>query len=127
MSKQSVEYLAEVQAAVKDGRATLEIFGEEHPEGIRVRKACFCPNTGKRKEDDNVFAVAFLDIVEARHCAEKEIEAKQAGLKALDAFVKDLGKAKLVGNGVQGLKQKDIEAILTDLTEKLHEMVPGLP
>jgi hypothetical protein len=46
---------------------------------------------------------------------------------ALDDFVKKLGKAKLVGNGVQGLKQKDIEAILADLTEKLPEMVPGLP
>ena len=123
---QSVEYLAEIAEAVKDGRATLEIFGEEHPEGIRVRKACFCPNTGKRKEEDNVFAVAFLDIVEARHCAEKEIEAKKNGLKELDNFVKGLGKAKLVGNGVRGLKQKDIEALLADLTEKLPEMVPGL-
>ena len=50
-----------------------------------------------------------------------------AGMGALDDFVKKLGKAKLVGNGVQGLKQKDIEAILADLTEKLPEMVPGLP
>jgi hypothetical protein len=33
----------------------------------------------------------------------------------------------LVGDGVQGLKQKDIEGILADLTEKLPEMVPGLP
>jgi hypothetical protein len=49
------------------------------------------------------------------------------GLAALDAFVKKLGKASLVGEGVQGLKQKDIEAILADLTEKLPEMVPGLP
>lgn len=104
------------------------VFGGhyKHPEGIRVRQACFCPETGEQK-DDKVFAVAFLDIVEAKYRAEKEIVALTDGLAALDAFVKKLGKASLVGEGVQGLKQKDIEAILADLTEKLPEMVPGLP
>jgi hypothetical protein len=28
---------------------------------------------------------------------------------------------------VQKLKQKDVEALLADLAEKLPEMVPGLP
>ena len=42
-------------------------------------------------------------------------------------FVKRLGKASLVGEGVQGLQQKDSEAILADLTEKLPAMVLGLP
>jgi hypothetical protein len=107
-------------------RATLEIFGEKHPEGIRVRQACFCPETGEKK-DDKVFAVAFLDIVEARHRAEKQIAMLTDGLAALDDFIKKLGKANLVGDGVQGLKQKGIEALLADLTEKLPEMVPGLP
>jgi hypothetical protein len=49
------------------------------------------------------------------------------GLAALNDFVTRLGKASLVGEGVQGPKQKDIDAILADLTEKLPEMVPGLP
>jgi hypothetical protein len=49
------------------------------------------------------------------------------GLAALDDFVKRLGKANLAGDGVQKLKQKDIEALPADLTEKLPEMVPGLP
>jgi hypothetical protein len=52
--------------------------------------------------------------VEAKYRAE-EIEARTEGLAAL------------VGDGVQGLKQKDIEAILKGLTERLHEMAPGLP
>jgi hypothetical protein len=65
--------------------------------------------------------------VEAKHVAEKQIVALTDGLAALDAFVKKLGKAPLVGDGVQGLKQKDIEAILADLAQKLPEMVPGLP
>jgi hypothetical protein len=123
---QSVGDFINLCAALDGKRATLEIFGEEHPEGIRVRQACFCPETGEQK-DDKVFAVAFLDIVEAKYRAEKEIVALTDGLAALDAFVKKLGKASLVGEGVQGLKQKDIEAILADLTEKLPEMVPGLP
>jgi hypothetical protein len=104
----------------------VEIFGEEHPEGIRVRQACFCPDTGARK-GDRTYAIAFLDIVEAKHRAEKQMAALTDGLAALDAFVKKLGKASLVGNGVQGLKQKDIEALLADLTEKLLKTVPGLP
>jgi hypothetical protein len=104
----------------------VEIFGEEHPEGIRVRQACFCPDTGARK-GDRTYAIAFLDIVEAKHRAEKRMAALTDGLAALDAFVKKLGKASLVGNGVQGLKQKDIEALLADLTEKLLKTVPGLP
>ena len=49
------------------------------------------------------------------------------GLVALDDFVKRLGKADLGGDGVQKLQQKDIEALLADLTEKLPEMMPGLP
>jgi hypothetical protein len=113
-------------AALDGKRASLEIFGERHPEGIRVRQACFCPETGEKKED-RVYAVSFLDIVEAKHRAEKQLETITEGLAALDDFVKRLGKADLVGDGVQKLKQKDIEAILTDLTEKLPEMVPGLP
>jgi hypothetical protein len=113
-------------AALKDKRATLEIFGEEHPEGIRVRKACFCPETGRKKEDA-CYAMAFLDIVEAKYRGEKQIAVLTEGLAALDDFVKRLGKAELVGEGVQKLKQKDIEALLVDLTEKLPEMVPGLP
>ena len=99
---------------------------EKHPEGIRVRQACFSPETGEQT-DDKVFAIAFLDIVEAKYRAEKQIEALTEGLAAVDAFVKKLGEAKLVGEGAQGLKQKDIEAILAELTEKLPEMVPGLP
>src|SRR5688572_21532049 len=87
------------RAALREKRAPLEIFGEEHPEGILVRQACFCPNTGKKK-DDRVYAVAFLDIVGAKYHAE-EIEALTEGLAALDAFVKGLGKAALVGDGVQ--------------------------
>jgi hypothetical protein len=114
------------RAALQEKRASLDIFGEEHPEGIRMRQACFCPNSGKKKYD-RVYAVAFLDIVEAKYRAEKEIETLKEGLAALDAFVKGLGKAALVGDGAQGLKQKDIAAILAELTEKLPEMVPGLP
>jgi hypothetical protein len=64
--------------------------------------------------------------VEARYRAEKQMAVITEGLAALDNFVKRLGKADLVGEGVQKLKQKDIEAILADLTEKLPEMVPGL-
>jgi hypothetical protein len=123
---QSVEDFINLCAALDGKRATLEIFGEEHPEGIRVRQACFCPETGEKK-DDRTYAIAFLDIVEAKHRAEKQMAALTDGLAALDAFVKKLGKASLVGNGVQKLKQKDIEALLADLTEKLPEMVPGLP
>ena len=77
--------------------------------------------------EDQVYPIAFLDIEEMRHRAEKGIEKLTEGLEALDAFVKELGKAKMVGEGVKGLKQKDIEAILADLREKLPEMVPGLP
>jgi hypothetical protein len=62
-----------------------------------------------------------------RKTTPKVIEALTEGLAALDAFLKGLGKAALVGDGVQGLTQKDIEAILAELTEKLPEMVPGLP
>jgi hypothetical protein len=123
---QNVEQFIHIITALDGKRATLEIFGEEHPEGIRVRQACFCPETGKQKED-RVYAVAFLDIVEAKYRAEKQIEALTNGLAALDDFKKRLGKAKLVGDGVQGLKQKDIEATLADLAEKLTQMVPGLP
>ena len=47
-------------------------------------------------------------------------------LAALNDFVKRLGKASLVGEGVQGLQQKDSEALLADLTEKLPAMVLGL-
>ena len=54
-------------------------------------------------------------------------DAIDAALTALDTFAGRLGKAKLVSDGVQGLKQKDIEAILADLTEKLPALVPGLP
>lgn len=122
---QNVEQFTQIMSALEDKRATLEIFGEEHPEGIRVRQACFCPETGEKKEDRS-YAVAFLDIVEAKHRAEKQLEIVQAGLKDLDAFIKTLGKADLVGEGVQGLKQKDIEALLADLTAKLPELVPGL-
>jgi hypothetical protein len=104
----------------------VEIFGEEGPEGIRVRRACFCPETGARKEDQT-YAIAFLDLVEARHLAEKQLVVITEGLAALDDFVKRLGKADLVGDGVQKLKQKDIEALLAALTKKLPEMVPGLP
>jgi hypothetical protein len=123
---QNISVFTQIQAALKDGRASLEIFGESHPEGIRVRKACFCPETGEKKEDQ-VQTVAFLDIVEAQHRARKEIARLTEGLEATDAFVKALGKAKLAGVGAQGLKQKDIEAILADLAEKLPQMVPGLP
>jgi hypothetical protein len=113
-------------AALANKLATLEIFGEKHPEGIRVCQAYFCQRTGERK-DDETYAVAFLDIVEAKYRAEKQLEVIRAGLKDMETFVKALGKAKLVGDGVQGLKQKDIEAILAELTDKLPEMVPGLP
>jgi hypothetical protein len=123
---QYVEHFTQIQAALEGKRASLEIFGEKHPEGIRVRQACFCPHTGKKK-DDRVFAIAFLDIVEAKYRAEKQVEGITDGLVALDAFVKGLSKAALVGEGVQGLKQKDIEKILADLTKKLPEMVPDLP
>jgi hypothetical protein len=122
----SIEQFPKLMAALKDKRATLEIFGEEHPEGIRVRKACFCPETGQKKEDVR-YSIAFLDIVEAKYRGEKQLVAITEGLAAIDDFVKKLGKASLVGAGVQGLKQKDIEALLADLTEKLPEMVPGLP
>jgi hypothetical protein len=115
----------QLKAALESKRASLQIFGEEHPEGIRVRQACFCPETGEKK-DDRTYAIAFLDIVEQKYRAEKQLEALAEELDALNAVVKRLGKASLVGAGVQGLKQKDIEAILADLTEKLPEMVPGL-
>ena len=62
-----------------------------------------------------------------KYRAEKQIEALTGGLTALEDFVKALGKADLAGDGVKGLKQKDIDAILADLTEKLPQMVPGLP
>jgi hypothetical protein len=65
--------------------------------------------------------------VEARYLAEKQMAVITKGLAALDDFVKRLGKSDLVGDGVQKLKQKDIAALLADLTEKLPEMVPGLP
>jgi hypothetical protein len=65
--------------------------------------------------------------VEARYRAETQMPVITEDLAALDDFVKRLGTADLVGDGVQQLKQKDIEAILADLTEKLPEMVPGLP
>jgi hypothetical protein len=123
---QNVEHFIQLKAALESKRASLEIFGEKHPEGIRVRQSCFCPETGEKK-DDKVFAVAFLDIVEAKYRAERQIAALTEGLSALEDFVKRLGKADLVGDGVQKLKQKDIEAILADLTEKLPKMVPGLP
>jgi hypothetical protein len=123
---QNIEIFAQIMTALKAKRATLEIFGEEHLEGIRVRQASFDPVTGEKKED-RVYAIAFLDIVEAKYRARKAVEELEAGLEAIDAFVKALGKAGLVGDGVKGLKQKDIEAILADLTEKLPLMVPGLP
>jgi hypothetical protein len=91
-----------------------------------VRQASFCPHTGKKK-DDRVYAVGFLDVVEAKYLAEKEIEALTEGLATLDTFVKGLGKAAFVGDGVQGPKQQDIEAILKGLTETRHEMAPGVP
>jgi hypothetical protein len=84
-------------------RWNVEIFGEEHPEGIRVRQACFCPETGK-KIKERTYAIAFLDIVEAKHRGEKRLAELTAGMAALDVFVKKLGKAKLTGDGVQGLK-----------------------
>jgi hypothetical protein len=90
-----------------------------------VRQACYCPETGEKK-DDKTYSIAFLDIVEAKHHAEKQIAALTEELDALNSVVKKLGKASLVGAGVQGLKQEDIEALLADLTEKLPEMVPGL-
>ena len=121
-----IEHFTQLMAAIESKRATVEIFGEKHPEGIRIRKACYCPETGQKKED-SCYAIAFLDIVEQKHRARKSIEAQTAGLDAADAFIKQLGKAKLVGEGAQGLKQKDIEALLAELTEKLPEMVPGLP
>ena len=71
--------------------------------------------------------MAFLDLVEARDRAEKHMAVITEGLAALNNFVKRLGKASLVGEGVQGLQQKDIDAILADLAEKLPAMVPGLP
>jgi hypothetical protein len=52
-------------------------------------------------------------------------DARRGG--AFIISLQKLGKALLVGDGVQGLKQKDVEALLADLTEKLPEMVPGLP
>jgi hypothetical protein len=42
-------------------------------------------------------------------------------------FKAPVGQSDRVSAGVQGLKHKDIEALLADLTEKLPEMVPGLP
>jgi hypothetical protein len=116
----------QLRTALESKKASLEIFGEEQPEGIRVRQACFCPDTGARKED-RTYAIAFLDLVEARYRAEKQKAVITEGLVALDDFVKRLGKADLVGDGVQKLKQKDIEALLAALTEKLPEIVPGLP
>ena len=71
--------------------------------------------------------MAFLDLVEARYRAAKHMAVMTEGLAALNDFVKRLGKAALVGEGVQGLQQKDSEAILADLTEKLPAMVLGLP
>jgi hypothetical protein len=121
-----IQQFIQLRASLESKKASLEIFGEKHPEGIRVRQACFCSDTGARKED-RVYAIAFLDLVEARDRAEKQMAVLTEGLTALDAFVKRLGKADLVGDGVQKLKQKDIEAILADLTEKLPKMVPGLP
>jgi hypothetical protein len=116
----------QLRTALESKKASLEIFGEEQPEGIRVRQACFCPDTGARKED-RTYAIAFLDLVEARYRAEKQKAVITEGLVALDDFVKRLGKADLVGDGIQKLKQKDIEALLAALTEKLPEIVPGLP
>ena len=121
-----IQNFIQLQAALESKKASLEIFGEEQPEGIRVRQACFCPDTGTRIED-RTYAIAFLDLVEARYRAEKQMATITEGLAALDDFVKRLGKADLVGDGVQKLKQKDIEVLLVDLTEKLPEMVPGLP
>jgi len=37
------------------------------------------------------------------------LEAPTAGLKATEAFITKLGKAKLGGEGVQGMTQKGIE------------------
>lgn len=71
--------------------------------------------------------MAFLDLVEARDRAAKHMAVITEGLAALNNFVERLGKASLVGEGVQGLQQKDIDAILADLTEKLPALVPGLP
>lgn len=123
---QNVESFAPLMSAIEKGHASLEIFGEEYPEGIRVRQARFHPETGE-KIGERTFAIAFLDIVESKYRGEKSLASLTAGLNALDAFVKHLPKAELVGKGVKGLKKKDIDAILADLTEKLPEMVPGLP
>jgi hypothetical protein len=121
-----MQHFIQLKAALESKKASLEIFGEEHPEGLRVRQACFCPDTGARKED-RTYTIAFLDLVEARYRAERQLATLTEGLAALDDVEKRLGKADLVGAGVQKLKQKDIEAILGALTEKLFEMVPGLP
>ena len=122
---QNILVLTQIQAALKDKRATLEIFGEDHPEGIRVRKACFCSDTGQSLEDQ-VYSIAFLDIEEMRYRAEKGIEKLTEGLEALDTFVKGLGRAEMIGDGVKGLKQKDIDKILASLREQLPQLVPDL-